>query len=112
MDVITWTLFTPDPAEYKSNLDLKIYNIARRMASHPKVLGLTLEQKLKYITHIHNISVQAHMPLQMIKTLTATGWGDTHGYLYKAVMRLLSICFHLIIIIFISYYLYTQSNNI
>ena len=47
----TCTLFTPDPAEYKSNLDLKI-NTALHMATHPK---------LTYSTHIHNISVQAHI---------------------------------------------------
>ena len=60
------------------------------MATHPKVLGLTLHPKLTYSTHIHNISVQAHKPLQMIKTLTATGWGkqkDTLMATYKAVMR-------------------------
>ena len=73
-DKTTCTLFTPDPAEYKSNLDLNINNTALRMATHPKVLGLTLDPKLTYSTHIHNISVQAHTPLQMIKALTATGW--------------------------------------
>ena len=36
----TCTLFTPDPAEYKSNLDLKINNTALRMATHPKVRAL------------------------------------------------------------------------
>ena len=30
---------------------------------------------LKNCTHINNISVQAQTPLQMIKVLTATGWG-------------------------------------
>ena len=44
------------------------------MATHPKVMGLTLDPKLTYSTHIHNISVQAHNPLQMIKALNATGW--------------------------------------
>ena len=39
-DKTTCTLFTPDPAEYTSNLDLKIYNSALPMATHPKVLGL------------------------------------------------------------------------
>ena len=61
------------------------------MATHPKVLGLTLDPKLTYSTYINNISVQAHNPLQMIKTLTATGWGKQKGPLmatYKAVMRL------------------------
>ena len=57
------------------------------MATHPKVLGLTLDPKLTYSTHIHNISVQAHK--QIIKVLTATGWGkqkETLMATYKAVM--------------------------
>ena len=40
--------------------------------------------------YIHNISVQAHKPLQIIKALTATGWGkqkETLMATYKAVMR-------------------------
>ena len=60
------------------------------MATHPKVLGLTLDPKLTYSTHIHNISVHAHKPLQIIKALTATGWGkqkDTLMVTYMAVMR-------------------------
>ena len=71
-------------------MDLKINNITLPMATHPKVLGLTFYPKLKYSIHIHNISVQAHKPLQMIKALTATGWGKPKEILkntYKAVMR-------------------------
>ena len=76
--------------EYTSNLDLTINNKALPMATHPNVLGLTLDPKLTYSTHIHNISVQAHKPLQIIQTLTATGWGkqkETLMATYKAVMR-------------------------
>ena len=68
----------------------KIHNKALPMATHPKVLGLTLDPKLTYSTHIHNISVKAHKPLQIIKALTATGWGkqkETLMATYKAVMR-------------------------
>ena len=89
-DKTTYALFTPDPAEYKSNLDLKINNIALLIATHPKVLGLTLDPKLKYSTHIHNILIQAHIQLQMINARTATGWGkqkETVMATYKAVMR-------------------------
>ena len=75
-DKRTCTLFTPDPAEYKSNLDLQINNPALHMATHAKVLGLILDSKLTYSTHIHNISVHAHKPQQIIKALTATGWGN------------------------------------
>ena len=55
-----------------------------------KVLGLTLDPKLTYSTHFHNISVQAHKPLQMIKALKASGWGkqkETLMATYKAFMR-------------------------
>ena len=49
------------------------------MATHPKLLGLTLDPKLTYITPIHNISVHAHNRVGKQKeTLMAT---------YKAVMR-------------------------
>ena len=57
---------------------------------HPKVLGLTLDPKLTCSTHIYNFSVHAHTPLQIIKALTATGWGKQKEALmatYKAVMR-------------------------
>ena len=86
----TCTLFTPDPAEYTSSLDLTVNSKALPMATHPKVLGLTLDPKLTYSTRIHNISVQARKPLQIIKALTATGWGrqkETLMATYKAVMR-------------------------
>ena len=81
---------TPGPAEYTSNLDLKIYNIALPMPRHPMVMGLTVDPKLTYTTLIHNISVHAHKPLQIIKVLPATGWGKQNETLmatYKTVMR-------------------------
>ena len=80
----------PDPAEYTRNLDLNINSNALPMAMHPKVLGLTIDPKLTYPTHLHNISVHTHKPLQIIKTLTVTGWGKQNETLmdtYKAVMR-------------------------
>ena len=89
-DNTTCTLLTPDPAKYKRNLDLKINNTALRMVTHPKVLGLTLDPKLTYSTHIYNISVQTHKPLQMIKAPTTTGWGKQKEKLmatYKTVMK-------------------------
>ena len=83
-------MFPLDPAEYTSNLDPKIHNNALPMATHPKVLGLILDPNLTYSPRIHNISVHAHKPLQIIKTLTATGWGNEKETLmatYKTVMR-------------------------
>ena len=86
----TCTLFTPDPAEYDSNLGLNINNKALPMALHPKVLGLTLDPKLTYNAHIQNIATHAQKPLQVIKALTSTTWGkqkETLVTTYKAVMR-------------------------
>ena len=89
-DKTTCTLFTPDNAEYNSNLDLKLNNTALPMATYSKVLCLTFNPILTYNTHIHNISVQAHKPLQLIKILTATGWGKQNKTLiatYNAVLK-------------------------
>ena len=90
-DKTTYTLFTPDPAEYKSKHPQfksgpKNQQHGTTHGNAPKVSGPYLRSK----THIHNISVQAHTPLQMIKALTATGWGkqkETPMAPYKAVMR-------------------------
>ena len=60
------------------------------MATHPKVLGLTINPKLTYSTLIHNISAHAHKPPQIIKAFTATGWGKQKGTLiatYKTVVK-------------------------
>ena len=89
-DKTTCTLFTPDPAEYNSNLGLNINNKALPTALHPKVLGLTLDPKLTYNAHIQTIATHAQKPLQVIKALTGTTWGkqkETLVVTYKAVMR-------------------------
>ena len=89
-DKTTCTLFTPDPAEYNSNLGLNTNNKALPMALHPKVLGLTLDPKLTYNAYIQNIATHAQKPLQVIKALTGTTWGkqkETLVATYKAVMR-------------------------
>ena len=68
----------------------KIHNKALFMATHLNDLGLTLDPKLTYSTHIHNISVHAHKPLQILKALAATGWGkqkETLMATYKAFIR-------------------------
>ena len=62
-DKTTCTMFTPDPTEYKSNLDLKKTTVQTH-GNTPK--GLTIDPKLTYSTHIYNISVHAHKPLQII----------------------------------------------
>ena len=61
-DKTTCTLFTPDPAEYMSNLDLTINNKAIPMAMHPKVLGLTLDPK-SHTAHTSTTSQYKHTNL-------------------------------------------------
>ena len=55
----------------------------------PKGSGSYLRSKT-HIQHTHPSSVHTHKPLQIIKALTATGWGKQRETLmatYKAVMR-------------------------
>ena len=70
-DKTTCTLLTPDPAEYTSNLDLTINYKTLPMATHPKVLGLTLDPKLTYNTHTHPQHLSA-------STQTYTNHKSTH----------------------------------
>ena len=110
-DKTTCTLFTPDHGEYKSNRDLKINNTSLAMETHPKVVGLTLDPKLSYSTHIHNMSVHPHThPPTHTHTHTQTStnnkntrcnsmWkteGDRHGYLQGSHANDSSVCtFHM-----------------
>ena len=73
-DKTTCTLFTPDPAEYNSNLGLNINNKALPMALHPKVLGLTLDPKLTYNAH------ESHPEHSNTRTKTSTSYKSTHRY--------------------------------
>ena len=60
------------------------------MSTHPTVMGLTLNRKLTYSTHIHTISVEAHKPLQILKSTHSNRWGKQNETLmatYKVVMR-------------------------
>ena len=79
-------LHSVHPAEYQSNLDLKINNTALTMATHPKVLSFTLDPKLTYSQQLRTSSHATTYD----QTLTATGWGkqkETRMATYKAVMR-------------------------
>ena len=80
-DKTTCTLFTPDPAEYTSNLDLTINNKALH-GNAPKGSGSYLRPKLTYSTHIHNISVQAYKPLQITITQPTSQSHNIHHIPY------------------------------
>ena len=82
-------MFTPDPADYKNNLDLEINNNSLPMETHPNVLGLTLDPKLTYNTHYSHLNIRTQSPINN-KPCTATACGKQKEALmanYKAVMR-------------------------
>ena len=67
------------PCRINYNLEVKINNTTLPMTTHPKFMGLILDPKLTYNTHIQNIVTQGQNPLHMIKALTATTWGKQKG---------------------------------
>ena len=84
------TLFTPDPAEYSTQLTLNIDNVVIPTVKNPKILGLTFDPKLTYNSHIRKTSDKATNTLKLLKALTSTKWGkqkETIVATYKAITR-------------------------
>jgi hypothetical protein len=89
-DKSTATLFTPDPAEYKTQLKLTINNTLIPTVRNPKILGLTFDPQLTFAEHIKNTQTKANKTLNIIKSLTSTKWGkqkETLVTTYKAITR-------------------------
>ena len=89
-DKTTSTLFTPDPAEYSTQLTLNIDNVVIPTVKNPKILGLTFDPKLTYNSHIRKTSDKARNTLKLLKALTSTKWGkqkETIVATYKAITR-------------------------
>ena len=89
-DKTTSTLFTPDPAEYSTQLTLNIDNVVIPTVKNPKILGLTFDPKLTYNAHIRKTSDKARNTLKLLKALTSTKWGkqkETIVATYKAITR-------------------------
>ena len=86
----TTTLFTPDPAEYNTLLNLKINNITLPTEKHPKILGLVFDPKLNYNKHIAHLTNKGKKSTKLLKALTSTTWGknkETLTITYKAIIR-------------------------
>ena len=89
-DKSTATLFTPDPAEYKTILNLTINNTIIPTVKNPKILGLTFDTKLNFGKHIKITKEKADNANKIVKTLTSTSWGKQKETLiatYKAIVR-------------------------
>ena len=80
-DKTTCTLFTPDPAEYTSNLDLTINNKTLPIAMHPKVLATykaVMRPALEYASYVwspitSSTSINKRQVMQNAALRTATG---------------------------------------
>ena len=89
-DKSTATLFTPDPAEYDTTLNLSINNIIIPTVKHPKILGLTLDPKLNFSEHFRITKEKAEKSIKILKSLSATSWGlqkETLLTTYKTIVR-------------------------
>ena len=70
------TLFTPDPAEYNKNLNIKLEGQRIKTTKNPKILGLTFDPKLTFSEHIKNVENASKGNLRLIKALSGTTWGQ------------------------------------
>ena len=89
-DKSTSTLFTPDPAEYSTQLNLQINNTLIPTVKNPKILGLTFDPKLNYGEHIKTTQDKANKTTNILKALTSTKWGkqkETITTTYKTICR-------------------------
>ena len=82
-DKTTCTLFTPDSAEYTSNLDLKLHNNALPMATYTKVLGLTLDLKLVHVLESVRSDLMKEAILYIDQILHDTDSKDTLPSMYQ-----------------------------
>ena len=89
-DKSTATLFTPDPAEYNTQINLQINNNTIPTIKNPKILGITFDPKLTFAEHIKKTLSKASKTTNIIKALTSTTWGkqkETLTNTYKTITR-------------------------
>jgi hypothetical protein len=84
------TLFTSDPAELDTQIQLTINNQPIPNVKHPKVLGVTFDPKLTFNEHSKNTYTTASKSINILKALTSTSWGkqkETLVATYSAITR-------------------------
>ena len=65
-----YTLFTPDPADYNTRLNLQTKNTMLDSHTHPKILGLIIiELKLTYNRYIESTATKASQTLTILNVL-------------------------------------------
>ena len=86
----TATLFTSDPKEYNTTLNLTKNNKIIPTVKNPKILGLHLDPKLNFMYHTQQTKEKASKTINMLKALTTRQWGkdkETIVATYKAITR-------------------------
>ena len=89
-DGTSCTLLTPDPAEYGTQLGLRIDGATLPMTTHPKILGLTLGPRLTYGRHVDLAAAKARKTVNILRVHTSARWGkrrETMLATYKAITR-------------------------
>ena len=76
-DKTTSTLFTPDPAEYSTQLTLNIDNVVIPTVKNPKILGLTFDPKLTSNSNIRKTSDKSKKYTQTPKSTNLHKMGET-----------------------------------
>ena len=70
------TLFTPDPAEHGTQLNIELEGARLETKKNPVILGLTLDPKLNFSQHTKVTETKAKKSLNLIKAISGTDWGQ------------------------------------
>lgn len=72
------------------NTQLTLNNHSIKEVSNLKILGLIFDKKLSWNTHINNLKSECYKRLNIIKSLSSTGWGSEKSCLiniYRTLIR-------------------------
>lgn len=84
------TLLTPDPAENRRRIEIKVRGREISPKRHPEILGVTFDPKLTFCEHSRIISDRAKGTLRLMKAQSGVDWGQSKESLvstYKAYTR-------------------------
>ena len=85
-----YTLFTLSNVLSKTELSLKIQDVCIKKEENPCYLGIRLDPKLTFKTHILDVSAKVTKRLNLLKRLASTNWGSdklTLRQLYTGYVR-------------------------
>ena len=86
----TVTLFSPDPAEYKTRPNIQIKDQQIRLDKTPKLLGITFDTMHTFSNHVKTTITKCNSKLNILKALAGTSWGqdkETMIITYKSICR-------------------------